>query len=66
MSEIMRPIPFGKIITWMLEEYATHGKVFGVQKNRFYKNNSGSSIELFDEIISRRIGPAAGPNSQIV
>jgi putative selenate reductase len=66
MSEIMRPIPFDSVITWMLEEYKTHGKVFGVHKENFYKNNSNTSIELFDEKISSAIGPAAGPNSQLV
>ncbi len=66
MSEIMRPIPFDKIITWMLEEYENHGKIFGIHKDRFYKNNSGTSIELFDEVISSAVGPAAGPNSQLV
>ncbi len=66
MSEIMRPIPFDKIITWMLEEYKNHGKVFGIHKDSFYKNNSGTSIELFGEKISSAIGPAAGPNSQLV
>ncbi|MCF6249359.1 MAG: putative selenate reductase subunit YgfK [Desulfobacula sp.] len=66
MSEIMRPIPFDKIVTWMLEEYKNHNKIFGIHKNHFYKNNSNTSIELFNEKISSAIGPAAGPNSQLV
>ncbi|NQU63030.1 MAG: putative selenate reductase subunit YgfK [SAR324 cluster bacterium] len=65
MSEIMRPISFDKIIPWMLKEYQSHGKIFGVHKDNFYKNSSGTSIELFDEQMSSAIGPAAGPNSQL-
>ncbi len=66
MSEIMRPIPFENIITWMLKEHRNHGKIFGIHKEHFYKNSSGTSIELFGEKISSVIGPAAGPNSQLV
>lgn len=66
MSEIMRPISFDRIISWMLKEHRNHGKIFGVHKDNFYKNRSGNSIDFLDEKIASAIGPAAGPNSQLV
>lgn len=65
MSELMRPISFNKIIEWSLDEYNKLGSVFGVRKNKFYKNNSNTFIEIFGEKISTPVGPAAGPNSQM-
>ena len=34
MSDIMRPIPFGQLMNWVLTEQKTQGTVFGVSKSR--------------------------------
>ncbi|MFV0400958.1 MAG: putative selenate reductase subunit YgfK [Oscillospiraceae bacterium] len=65
MSEVMRPIPFGKMMDWALAEYESQNAIFGVRKDKFYKNTSGKMMELFGEKIASPVGPAAGPNSQL-
>ncbi|MFV0352787.1 MAG: hypothetical protein ACK5JF_10870, partial [Oscillospiraceae bacterium] len=65
MSEIMRPMPFAHLMDWALTEYQQEGRIFGVERSKFYKNNAGTSIKIFGESISSPIGPAAGPNSQL-
>jgi len=61
----MRPIPFGKLIEWMKTEYQNEKSIFGIRENKFYKNTSGNTIEMFGDKISSPVGPAAGPNSQL-
>ena len=63
MAEILRPIPFDKLISWILTEYKNSGSVFGIRK--FYKNTSGNSSEIFGCRISSAAGPAAGPATQL-
>ena len=41
MSEFMRPIPFKDLMNWALEEYKNEGSIFGIKKEKFYKNESG-------------------------
>jgi len=65
MSAEMRPIPFSKLINWMKTEYQNEQSIFGIHVNKFYKNKSGKTIELFGDKISSPVGPAAGPNSQL-
>ena len=65
MSAEMRPIPFYKLIDWMKTEYQNDKSIFGIHVNKFYKNTSGNTIEMFGDKISSPIGPAAGPNSQL-
>jgi len=65
MSEIMRPMPFDQLMNWALEEYRLEGRIFGIQKEKFYHNTSGSYMEIFGERLSSPVGPAAGPNSQL-
>lgn len=65
MSEIMRPIPFSHLMDWALREYEQQGRIFGVQKEKFYKNESGKYMTIFGQKLSSPIGPAAGPNSQL-
>lgn len=65
MSELMRPMPFNHLMNWALQEYHEQGRVFGIQKEKFYKNTSGAHITLFGEKLASPIGPAAGPNSQL-
>ncbi len=65
MSDLMRMIPFEKMLNWVMKEYETQGSIFGIRKEKFYKNKSGTYIEMFGEKLSSPIGPAAGPNSQL-
>lgn len=65
MSEIMRPIPFAKLMDWACTEYDTQKTIFGVHEKKFYKNQAGTKMKLFGEEISSPVGPAAGPNSQL-
>lgn len=65
MSDKMRPISFEKIVTWITTELKEKKSIFGIHKNKFYKNKNGKSIELFGEKLASPLGPAAGPNSQL-
>lgn len=66
MSDIMRPIGFEHLIRWSLEEYRKEGSIFGLDKDKFYVNQSGSRFKTpFGESIASAIGPAAGPHSQL-
>lgn len=65
MSDKMRSISFEKMLTWITTELKEKESIFGIHKNKFYKNNSGKSIELFGEKLASPLGPAAGPNSQL-
>ena len=65
MSELMRPIPFDKLVKWSLREYEEQKSVFGIKKDKFYRNKSGTNLILFGDKLSSPIGPAAGPNSQL-
>ncbi len=65
MSERMQPISFKNLLKWSLDEHKKYGSVFGVRKEKFYKNQSKTSVEVFGDKLSSVIGPAAGPNSQL-
>ena len=61
----MTPIPFEKLLNWVLDEYKLKGSIFGIRKDKFYRNASKSSINILGENISTCMGPAAGPHSQL-
>ena len=63
MSEKMYPIPFDRLMNWILQEWKQEGTVFGVR--RFYKAEPGKTLPIFGEKIETPFGPAAGPNSQL-
>ncbi|MDR1948610.1 MAG: putative selenate reductase subunit YgfK [Spirochaetaceae bacterium] len=65
MSEIMRPIAFPDLLRWIQEEYRQGGSVFGIRKEKFYKNTSGKGLSLFGTNIDSPLGPAAGPHTQL-
>ena len=65
MGEIMRPIPFDSLLNWSKREYHERGSIFGIKKEKFYKNESGTAVRMFGDSISSIVGPAAGPNSQL-
>ena len=63
MADIMRPIPFGQLMTWILTENKEKGSIFGVAKQ--VHHTTGKALPIFDEKIETPYGPAAGPNSQL-
>lgn len=63
MSDIMRPIPFGELMDWVLTEYATQNSIFGVTD--IYKHTSGKTLPIFTEKVETPFGPAAGPHTQL-
>ncbi|MGI6617850.1 MAG: putative selenate reductase subunit YgfK [Saccharofermentanales bacterium] len=66
MSDIMRPLPFADLMRWCLDEYKAKGSVFGLDKDTFYVNRSGTQyITPFGDKIASAIGPAAGPHGQL-
>ena len=62
MSELMTPIPFRELMTWITTEYRRDGAVFGVHKP--YKAGV-KKLPIFGEPIETPFGPAAGPNTQL-
>ena len=62
MSELMTPIPFRELMTWITTEYRRDGAVFGVHKP--YKAGV-KKLPIFGETIETPFGPAAGPNTQL-
>ena len=62
MSELMTPIPFRELMTWVTAEYQREGTVFGVHKP--YKAGV-KTLPIFGEKIETPFGPAAGPNTQL-
>ena len=63
MSDIMRPVAFGQLMNWALEEYGKSGSMFGVADP--VKHRNGQALPIFDEKIEAPFGPAAGPNTQL-
>ena len=62
MSELMTPIPFRELMTWITTEYRRDGSVFGVY--RPYRAGV-KKLPIFGETIETPFGPAAGPNTQL-
>ncbi len=63
MADIMRPIPFGQLMDWILTENKEHNTIFGIEKQ--VHHTTGKALPIFDEKIETPYGPAAGPNSQL-
>ncbi len=64
MSDKMRQIPFGQLLDWCLQEYASESAIFGIPKEKFYRTEN-EGMKLFGEKLATPIGPAAGPNTQL-
>ncbi len=62
MSELMTPIPFRRLMTWIATEYQREGSVFGVHRPHIAGQKS---LPIFAERIETPFGPAAGPNTQL-
>ena len=62
MSELMTPIPFRELMTWITTEHQNEGSVFGV--HRPYRAGT-KTLPIFGEKIETPFGPAAGPATQL-
>ena len=60
MSELMIPIPFRELMTWVTTEYQRDSSVFGVHKP--YKAGV-KKLPIFGETIETPFGAAAGHNT---
>lgn len=65
MGSVMRPIPFRKLLSWILEEREKYSSVFGISQVKFFKKKTDASLQLFGEYLDTPIGPAAGPHTQL-
>ncbi len=65
MSDIMRSVPFEELLSRIFGEYRQCGKIFGLHKDQFYKNNGKTAIEVFGQKCATPLGPAAGPHTQL-
>ena len=62
MSELMTPIPFRQLMSWITAEYRQEGSVFGVHR----PYTAGQKyLPIFGERIETPFGPAAGPATQL-
>ena len=62
MSDIMTPIPFGKLMDWIIKEHKT-GSVFGVK--RPFIADQKNTATIFGRSLETPFGPAAGPHTQL-
>jgi putative selenate reductase len=61
----MTPQPFHVLMETALREYSQEGSVFGVRKEKFYRNQNGAGTKIWGTELASPIGPAAGPNTQL-
>ena len=64
MSDKMHPIPFAKLMDWVLTEYQQQGSIFGVSK-LFRHHPEDRKLPIFREKLESPFGPAAGPHTQL-
>lgn len=63
MSDLMRPIPFKMLLSWVMDERSKHNTVFGV--HRQYSAPKGHVLGFLGEKLETPFGPAAGPHTQL-
>lgn len=63
MGDRMTPIPFSRLLEWVLQEKKKENSVFGIT-DPFVKD-SNRMLKLFGEKLETPFGPAAGPHTQL-
>lgn len=63
MGDRMTPIPFSRLLEWVLLEKKKENCVFGIN-DPFVKDNN-NVLSLFGEKLETPFGPAAGPHTQL-
>jgi len=61
----MRPLPFKKLLNWVLQEIQQHNSIFGIPRAKFYTQSPQGDLTLFGEKLDSPLGPAAGPHTQL-
>jgi len=65
MGDVMRPIPFERLLTWIIAEYRDQGSIFGITASQFFRKNTDKAVEIWGQDCGTAIGPAAGPHTQL-
>lgn len=65
MSDKMIPIPFKKMINWVIAEYDKNQTVFSIPERKFYQKKGDKYMKIFGESLDTPVGPAAGPHTQL-
>ncbi|QGP91178.1 Putative oxidoreductase YgfK [Neomoorella glycerini] len=65
MGSVMRPLPFRKLLNWVLAEKERYGSIFGLPQEKFFQRRREVYLQLFGEYLENAIGPAAGPHTQL-
>ena len=66
MSDIMKPVPFTKLVDWIISEYENRKQIFSIPEEYFYyPSPDASKLKIFGEQIDTPLGPAAGPHTQL-
>ena len=65
MAQRMKTISFEKLINWIFTELKEHHQIFGIPSTKFFKKENSSSVEIFNEKLETKLGPAAGPHTQL-
>jgi putative selenate reductase len=66
MGDLMRPLSFGHLMSWALEELRRDGSIFGVKESQFWHPEPGHLItDSFGDRLASPVGPAAGPQTQL-
>ena len=65
MADLMRPIPFGELLTRIMGEFRNHDSIFSIDKAQFYKDDRKNTVNVFSQSCTTPMGPAAGPHTQL-
>ena len=65
MADLMRPIPFGELLTRIMGEFRNHDSIFSIDKAQFYKDDRKKTVNVFSQSCTTPMGPAAGPHTQL-
>jgi len=67
MTDAMRPLPFGTLLNWIVQELASRQSIFGIPSDAFFipPENPPYASRLFGSFLATPVGPAAGPHTQM-
>ncbi len=65
MADLMRPIPFGELLSRIAGEYKNHDSIFSINREQFYTDSEKNWVDVFNQKCSTPMGPAAGPHTQL-
>lgn len=65
MSDMMRTIPFPRLIDQLVEEKRSSAKIFGLDPDRAYRAGGAAMLTPLGSTIGSATGPAAGPHTQL-